>query len=124
MHQPVFNDFTDYRVCARNTFRRSVRYKDTKELNVMVISVSEKSDIREKFSLHAEDRGGSPEVQVAMITARINSLQEHFEAHKKDHNSRRGLLKLVSQRRQLLDYLKRADGRRYQTLIEKLGIRR
>jgi small subunit ribosomal protein S15 len=67
---------------------------------------------------------GSPEVQIALLTERINGLTEHFKAHKKDNHSRRGLLKMVSQRRQLLDYLKRKDDKRYQSIIEKLGIRR
>ena len=67
---------------------------------------------------------GSAEVQVAILTERITNLTEHFKTHKKDNHSRRGLLKLVSQRRQLLDYLRRTDEARYKTLIEKLGIRR
>jgi small subunit ribosomal protein S15 len=67
---------------------------------------------------------GSPEVQVAILTERISNLTEHFKTHKKDNHSRRGLLKLVSQRRQLLDYLKSRDVTRYQTLIQRLGIRR
>jgi len=67
---------------------------------------------------------GSPEVQIAVLTHRINELTEHFKTHKKDNHSRRGLLKMVSQRRQLLDYVKRKDAARYQGIIEKLGIRR
>jgi small subunit ribosomal protein S15 len=67
---------------------------------------------------------GSPEVQVAILTERINHLTEHFKTHKKDNHSRRGLLKMVSQRRQLLDYVKRKDVSRYQKIIDKLGIRR
>ena len=67
---------------------------------------------------------GSPEVQVAILTERINNLTEHFKGHTKDNHSRRGLLKMVSQRRSLLDYLKKKDEGRYRTLIEKLGIRR
>lgn len=67
---------------------------------------------------------GSPEVQVAILTERINTLTDHFKAHKKDNHSRRGLLKMVSLRRQLLDYVKRKDANRYQRLIDKLGIRR
>jgi small subunit ribosomal protein S15 len=67
---------------------------------------------------------GSPEVQIALLTERINGLTEHFKAHKKDNHSRRGLLKMVSQRRSLLDYLKDKDAKRYQAIIEKLGIRR
>ena len=67
---------------------------------------------------------GSPEVQVALLSARIEQLTEHFKAHKQDHHSRRGLLKMVNQRRSLLAYLKRKDAARYQSLIEKLGLRR
>ncbi len=75
---------------------------------------------------HAKKAGdtGSPEVQVAILTERINNLTEHFKTHVKDNHSRRGLLKLVSQRRSLLDYLKKKDEARYRSLIEKLGIRR
>jgi len=67
---------------------------------------------------------GSPEVQVALLSARIDQLSEHFKAHKQDHHSRRGLLKMVNQRRSLLAYLKKKDVARYQTLIERLGLRR
>ena len=67
---------------------------------------------------------GSPEVQVALLTARIEQLTEHFKTHKKDHHSRRGLLQLVNRRRSLLDYLKSKDNERYKALIEKLGLRR
>ena len=67
---------------------------------------------------------GSPEVQVALLTSRINELTEHFKTHKKDHHSRRGLLKLVGQRRRLLDYLKGKDVERYRSTIERLGIRK
>ena len=67
---------------------------------------------------------GSPEVQVALLTGRIEQLTEHFKTHKKDHHSRRGLLQLVNRRRSLLDYLKRKDNARYKALIEKLGLRR
>ena len=75
---------------------------------------------------HAQGKGdtGSPEVQVAILSERINNLTEHFKTHAKDNHSRRGLLKLVSQRRQLLDYLRRSNEQSYKTLIEKLGIRR
>jgi small subunit ribosomal protein S15 len=80
----------------------------------------------ELIKTHATKAGdtGSPEVQVAILSERINSLTEHFKAHVKDNHSRRGLLKMVSQRRQLLDYLKRTNETRYKTLIDKLGIRR
>lgn len=71
-----------------------------------------------------KDDTGSPEVQVSILTERITNLTEHFKTHKKDNHSRRGLLKMVSQRRRLLDYLKNKDEARYQALIEKLGLRR
>ncbi|TAL80856.1 MAG: 30S ribosomal protein S15 [Beijerinckiaceae bacterium] len=73
---------------------------------------------------HAAGDTGSPEVQIAILTERIANLTEHFKVHTKDNHSRRGLLKLVSQRRQLLDYVKRRDEPRYKSLIERLGIRR
>ena len=82
-----------------------------------------KAEVINSIAVKAGDTG-SPEVQVAILSERINNLTEHFKTHVKDNHSRRGLLKLVSQRRQLLDYLKRADEGRYQSLIEKLGIRR
>ena len=89
----------------------------------MVLVKDKKSEIISSYQLHGTDTG-SPEVQVAILTERINYLTEHFKAHKKDHHSRRGLLKLVGQRRRLLDYLKRMDFNRYKDLIERLGIRK
>ena len=89
----------------------------------MSISIEDKADIIKKFATKEGDTG-SPEVQVAILTTRINNLTGHFKDHKKDNHSRRGLLKLVSQRRRLLDYLKKKDEGRYKTLIEKLGLRR
>ena len=89
----------------------------------MSITAERKSEVIKANAKKAGDTG-SPEVQVAILTERITNLTEHFKTHVKDNHSRRGLLKLVSQRRQLLDYLKRADESRYKTLIEKLGIRR
>lgn len=77
----------------------------------------------EIYRTHETDTG-SPEVQVALLTERINGLSEHFKSHAKDHHSRRGLLKLVSQRRRLLDYLRRNSPDRYQALIQRLGLRR
>ncbi len=77
----------------------------------------------EQFRTHETDTG-SPEVQVALLSERIQMLTQHFEKHVKDHHSRRGLLKLVSQRRRLLDYLEKLDADRYQALIERLGLRR
>lgn len=82
-----------------------------------------KDRIIEESRLHDQDTG-SPEVQVALLTHRINELTEHFKLHKKDHHSRRGLLKLVGRRRRLLDYLKAEDFERYRTTIERLGIRK
>lgn len=81
------------------------------------------SKIIKEFGRVANDTG-SPEVQVALLSARIEQLSEHFKAHKQDHHSRRGLLKMVNQRRSLLAYLKRKDVARYQSLIERLGLRR
>jgi small subunit ribosomal protein S15 len=81
------------------------------------------AQVIEQFRTHASDTG-SPEVQVALLSARIDQLTQHFETHAKDHHSRRGLLKLVSQRRRLLDYLERIDADRYQALVSKLGLRR
>jgi len=75
------------------------------------------------YKLHPSDTG-SPEVQVALLTHRISQLTEHFKTHKKDHHSRRGLLKLASKRRRLLDYLKRTDSQRYYQLIDRLGLRK
>ena len=82
-----------------------------------------KAAVIKTFATKANDTG-SPEVQVAVLTHRINHLTEHFKTHKKDNHSRRGLLKMVSQRRQLLDYVKRKDDKRYLSIIEKHGIRR
>ena len=87
------------------------------------LNAEEKARIVNDFR-RSEGDTGSPEVQVALLTARIAHLTEHFNTHKHDHHSRRGLLKLVSQRRKLLDYLKRNDLGRYQELIRRLGLRR
>lgn len=82
-----------------------------------------KQDIIEKYRIHDTDTG-SPEVQVALLTERINELTEHFKIHKQDHHGRRGLLKLVGRRRRLLDYMKRKDVERYRQAIQRLGLRR
>ena len=82
-----------------------------------------KKEIIDDFRVHPADTG-SPEVQIALLSERITYLTEHFKSHKKDHHSRRGLLKLVGQRRQLLNYLKRKSVERYNTVIERLGLRR
>ena len=89
----------------------------------MSIAPGRKAEVIQTYATKSGDTG-SPEVQVAILSERITNLTEHFKTHVKDNHSRRGLLKLVSQRRQLLDYLRRADEARYKTLIEKLGIRR
>ncbi|WP_201829113.1 30S ribosomal protein S15 [Microvirga zambiensis] len=89
----------------------------------MSITAERKNALVKEFAQTAGDTG-SPEVQVAILTERINNLTGHFKSHTKDNHSRRGLLKMVSSRRSLLDYLKKKDEGRYRTLIEKLGIRR
>lgn len=89
----------------------------------MAYTVERKSEIIAEYGLKEGDTG-SPEVQVALLTERIRYLTQHFQTHKKDHHSRRGLLKLVGQRRRLLKYVKGQDPARYQSLIERLGLRR
>ena len=89
----------------------------------MGIAQEQRSTVVEQFRLHQTDTG-SPEVQVALLSQRIEHLTEHFKVHVKDHHSRRGLLKLVGQRRRLLDYLRNLDFDRYQKLIQRLGIRK
>jgi len=89
----------------------------------MSVADIKKADIVSQFQRASGDTG-SPEVQVALLTARINELTEHFKAHKKDHHSRRGLLRMVSRRRKLLDYLKGRNAGAYRALIEKLGLRK
>jgi small subunit ribosomal protein S15 len=87
------------------------------------LSIEQKRSIIEKYRVHDSDTG-SPEVQVAILTERINYLTEHLKTHKKDHHSRRGLLKMVGRRRALLDYLKDADIERYRAIVERLGLRK
>ena len=89
----------------------------------MVLDPERKKEIIENFQTHGTDTG-SPEVQIALLSSRIGYLTEHFKIHKKDHGSRRGLLKLVGQRRRLLDYLKSQDMGRYRKIIKELGIRK
>jgi small subunit ribosomal protein S15 len=89
----------------------------------MSITAKKKQDIIKKNATAANDTG-SPEVQIAILTERVNTLTEHFKTHKKDHHSRRGLLILVGRRRRLLDYLKRKDAARYEALIKKLNLRK
>ena len=89
----------------------------------MSVTAERKAEIIKDNATNKGDTG-SPEVQIAILTERINNLTEHFKTHKKDNHSRRGLLKMVSLRRQLLDYVKSKDAARYQGIIQKLGIRR
>ena len=86
------------------------------------MALQNKDDIIRKYQLHESDRGSAP-VQIALLTARINELTDHFRKHHKDHHSRRGLLMMVGKRRRLLEYLKRTDLTRYRELIEDLGLR-
>ena len=90
---------------------------------MLVAEPAQKSETIQSFKTHDSDTG-SPEVQIALLTRRVEHLTEHFKAHKKDHHSRQGLLKMVGKRRRLLDYLKRKDFERYQTIISRLGIRK
>ena len=89
----------------------------------MALAKEKKTDIIKGYQRQDGDTG-SPEVQVALLTGRINDLTDHFKAHPKDHHSRRGLLKMVGQRRRLLTYLQKVDHQRYQALIERLGLRK
>ena len=89
----------------------------------MALTVEQKAEILKEHGRKENDTG-SPEVQVALLSANINGLQDHFTGHKQDHHSRRGLIRMVNQRRKLLDYLAKKDRTRYLQLIEKLGLRR
>ena len=89
----------------------------------MALSKTTKTEVVAKYRTHESDTG-SPEVQIAILSERINYLTEHFKTHEKDHHSRRGLMKIVGKRRRLLDYLKRTDVNRYRGVIESLGIRK
>jgi len=88
-----------------------------------VLATAKKADLIERFRTHETDTG-SPEVQIAILTDRISHLTEHLKVHKGDHHTRRGLMKLIGQRRRLLDYVQRDDVERYRALIGRLGIRR
>ena len=88
-----------------------------------MLDSEKRQEIIAQYKLHEKDTG-SPEVQIALLSARIEYLTEHFKIHKKDHHSRRGLLKLVGQRRRLLDYVKKKDVERYQAVISRLGLRK
>jgi len=89
----------------------------------MALEKARKQSLISEYKAHEKDTG-SPEVQIAILSERISYLTEHFKTHKNDHHSRRGLLKLVSQRRSLLDYLKGSDKQRYEKVVERLGLRR
>jgi small subunit ribosomal protein S15 len=89
----------------------------------MALSAEKKEEIVKNYQLSEGDTG-SPEVQVALLTANIEELQKHFQSHKHDHHSRRGLIRMVNQRRKLLDYLRQKDTTRYSDLIKRLGLRR
>ena len=104
------------------SIKLGLRRNNEREFEMAMTTANKASIVAE----YAQGKGdtGSPEVQVALLTARINDLQPHFKEHTKDHHSRRGLLRLVSQRRKLLDYLKGKDVERYRTLITKLGLRK
>jgi small subunit ribosomal protein S15 len=93
------------------------------EIHSMSVTATQKQKIVKDYKIHEKDTG-SPEVQIALLTERINQLRQHFDMHKKDHSSRRGLLKLVSRRNQLLKYLTREDRTRYQQIIGRLGLRK
>jgi len=89
----------------------------------LVLTPEKKAEIIAKYRIHESDTG-SPEVQIAILTERINYLTEHLKVHKKDHHSRRGLLKMVGQRRGLLNYLYKTDIQRYRSIVERLGLRK
>jgi len=112
-----------YLCCALATFRRMARQKANEERKIIMITKEMKQQIIKDYQLKEGDTG-SPEVQIAILTYRINDLNEHLKIHKKDHHSRRGLLKMVGQRRNMLAYLKENDLERYRTLIARLGLRK
>lgn len=119
--KPGATGFDEYSVMMRSKGskpRGSIHGEGT-----MSINAETKSKVVDEFK-RTENDTGSPEVQVALLTARIQHLTNHFKTHKHDHHSRRGLLRLVNQRRSLLDYLKKKDIQRYRDLIERLGLRR
>jgi small subunit ribosomal protein S15 len=96
---------------------------DTEVSHAMALSTEQKSNVVAQYRRDPKDTG-SPEVQIALLSERINGLGGHFSAHKRDHSSRRGLVKLVNQRRKLLDYLKSTNAAKYQEVVERLGLRR
>lgn len=100
-----------------------ISYIDCEVRTKMTLSTEKKGEIIGKYQLHEGD-SGSPEVQIAVLTERINTLTEHLKLNKKDHSSRRGLLKMVGRRRRLLNYLTQVDARRYDKIIKELGLRK
>jgi small subunit ribosomal protein S15 len=102
---------------------KSGKYLRFEESNLMSLATEKKTGVVAQFRRAANDTG-SPEVQIALLSERINGLGDHFGAHKRDHASRRGLVKLVNQRRKLLDYLKATKPSKYQEVVERLGLRR
>jgi small subunit ribosomal protein S15 len=98
-------------------------YANKKEVCRMTMDSMRKQDVISQFRLHEKDTG-SPEVQIALLTERINYLTEHLKVHKKDNHSRRGLLKMVGRRRSLLNYLRKTDAERYRNILEKLQLRK
>jgi small subunit ribosomal protein S15 len=118
---PFTGIFTRLDGCDRNLC--NLKERERKSGDRMGIAPPQRQGVIEQFRVHETDTG-SPEVQVALLSQRIEHLTGHFKIHVKDHHSRRGLLKLVGQRRRLLDYLKKSDFERYQSLIQRLGIRK
>jgi small subunit ribosomal protein S15 len=106
-----------------STLQRTAQHRRIKKRRKTMITKEQKQEIIKEYQLKEGDTG-SPEVQVAILTYRINDLNEHLKVHKKDHHSRRGLLKMVGQRRNMLAYLKENDLERYRTLIARLGLRK
>jgi small subunit ribosomal protein S15 len=100
-----------------------VAFSKIKEVNFMTMTREQKEEIIGQFKVHDTDTG-SAEVQIALLTNRINHLTEHLKIHKNDHHSRRGLMKMVGRRRRLLDYLKKVDINRYRSILEKLNLRK
>jgi small subunit ribosomal protein S15 len=123
LRQTVLDDIPAPAVPPASAPLRGCLAEPTPERHAMSITAERKTALIKTHRQDAKDTG-SPEVQVAILSERISNLTGHFKTHSKDNHSRRGLLKLVSQRRSLLDYLKRKDEPRYRSLIEKLGIRR
>ena len=121
-HFAFSGTFTRQRRYGRNLCNEN-KERERKSGDHMGIAQPNRQGVIEQFRVHQTDTG-SPEVQVALLSQRIDHLTGHFKIHVKDHHSRRGLLKLVGQRRRLLDYLKKSDFDRYQSLIQRLGIRK